>query len=52
MAHLLTFINNGGIWKGTIRPRLHLLLILLLIVPVTKVFQKGIIPGYNVQSGE
>ena len=22
MAHLLIFIHNGGIWKGTIQPRL------------------------------
>ena len=37
MAHLLIFIHNGGIGKGTIQPRLKMVLIFL----VTKVFQKG-----------
>ena len=37
MANLLIFIHNCGIWKVTIHPRLKM----LLIFPVTKVFQKG-----------
>ena len=43
MAHLLIFIHNGGIWKGTIQPWLKKLVVLIFLV--TKVFQKG----YNVQ---
>ena len=43
MAHLLIFIHNGGIWKGTIQPWLKKLMVLIFLV--TKVFQKG----YNVQ---